>query len=102
MALADDIMAGIAADGPQAVEVPEWGQTVYLHTLSVGELIAMAGDDDTDRTWSILAAAMRDADGVPVFAMDALRDMPASQAGVVMRLMQQVQALNGMADTGEA
>ncbi len=103
MSLGDTILASIGDDGPKPVEVPEWGVTVYLRPFTVNEFMALVGDDsDEDRSWRILSEAVCDEDGAPALTVEQINDMPASQTRVLMRLVREVQAMNGMTDPGEA
>ena len=102
MSLHDSILSAVGESSSEAVEVPEWGCTVYVKSFSVGEWLDITSGDDEDKAWQILSAALTDDSGVSILTADEITAMPSSQSPVLMRLVRDVQRVNGGNDAGEA
>jgi hypothetical protein len=82
-----------AADLPlHAVEVPEWGCTVYLRSLNVGERTRLLDvkDDEHELQLGAFIAGVRDSDGSPLFAPADREVLTAKSGAVVERLAKMV------------
>lgn len=88
MGLKDEL---IKATAPPTKEVDVNGVTIWLHGLSMGEILALDEMDGADATFWLLERMIRDADGARLFDDDdpALRDMGPD-------------TLNGLADEARA
>lgn len=73
------------------VDVPEWGETVYVHRLSLADKVAAAAcEDDLGRAeviaWFVIRAA-RDAAGARIFGDDDLATVANDLDGDAVRLV---------------
>ena len=100
MSLKDQIVK--AVDLPtKAVEVPEWGCTVYLRTLKLSErnsLAAIEGKDVNAKMVRILAKVLCDENGNAIFSESAedLALLGAKAAPVLDRLISEALHWNKM------
>jgi hypothetical protein len=69
MSLRDKILDALAKPAFAPLEIPEWGTTVYLSVLTVGERERLFGGEKTEKTEIIelLRSAVRDEKGSPIF-----------------------------------
>lgn len=84
----------------RVVDVPEWGGQVILKALDAGtvmELTDQAGGDPQQAGMAMLALSMVDEKGEPLFSMDDLDGLRKKSYSVILRLLNEVQDLNGTA-----
>ena len=84
-----------------SVEVPEWGGAVYVRALRAGEreqLERQIRHDDTLQGFRelVVATAVSDGAGEPLFSQDDLPALAAKNGAVVDRLAQEILRLSGM------
>lgn len=95
--LADKIkQAACAATKKQAVEVQEWGVTIYLRELSVGEWLDLVRERDSlgDRiVFELVARCAVDEQGGSIWTADEVAQMPAGQLAIIQRLFAEAQRL---------
>lgn len=82
-------------------QVKAWGQTLYLHTMSVGEALeynrivsAIPDEDALEKYLYMLVFMVRDKDGKPVFTVD---DLPTMRDQLPLRVVERV-ALQALAN----
>ena len=98
----EQVVAAIAARAADTkeVEVPEWGGSIRLRRLTVGDMEQagfMSGAAAGEQTYlAILARAVVDDDGEPVFTEDALESLAAADATITLRLFFEVSKMNGL------
>jgi hypothetical protein len=84
----------------EAVEVPEWGGTVYLKTLSVGEGLALEAaihPDEPDKTVGVyLSYTLADEDGKLLFEPGDFEALYTKSPQVITRLFEHARAMNQM------
>lgn len=95
--LKDKILsAACATTPPQAVEVPEWGVTIYLRQLTLGSWLDLIRERETfgDRiVFEVLARTAVDEEGNQLFTTAEIEALPAAQLHVVQRLFGEAQKL---------
>jgi hypothetical protein len=98
MTLRDQILS--AADRPtRAVEVPEWGCTVHVRTMSAAdrERIETGGDKDRWRE-RLLAACLTDDQGAPIFTPADAAALSEKSGPVIVRLARVAIDLNAIGE----
>lgn len=91
-----EILKAVGVPANESVDVPEWGTTITLKPLTVGEWVDAFNSGDHNLTaFRVLAVAIIDDKNKPVFTLDELAAMPANQAPVLTRLFQKARQLNG-------
>lgn len=98
MMLRDQILA---ADDVQLspIEVPEWGVTVYAGRFDGhggAKMRKLLQDKPDDADAAILVAALRDANGAPLFTDEDRPALMNKAAAVVGRVVREVLRINGM------
>ncbi len=101
--LTRDALLGVVGHTVEAVEVPEWGGTVYVRTLTAGELLALdrstQGDSDSPDApilTRLLAACICDEAGAPLLEYDDAVELSNKPATVLYRLYRVACRLNGL------
>lgn len=112
MSLREEILAK-ADSAREAVEVPEWGQTLYVRALSARARDAWDADN-TERSKSgdaklmvnfrarLVALAVVDEQGQPVFTLEDAEVLGEKSAKAIGRLFAAAVKLNGMSQAGLA
>ena len=104
MSLRETILA--AADRQRrAVEVPEWGCTVYLAAMSgkqknawEAEVVALGERRLDNYQARLLARVLEDESGAPIFSGEQLDELGGKSAAVLARLFKIANELNGFAE----
>jgi len=98
----ESILNSIGSLEDEPEDVPEWGQTVYLKRFKVGEWISLYDTEaEGELSWRMLAAGIVDDTGDPIFTIDDIAGMPASQSQVLLRLFKRCQVVNGDSAGGD-
>jgi hypothetical protein len=114
--LTDRIIAKGKTSGRHALEVTEWGETVYAHEMSTRDAQEFAslageveggGEDAVKRNLAasvdLLMRCLKDDDGEMVFTTDAHRDFLMDQpVRLTARLVKDLVAKSGLTEEAEA
>ena len=84
------------------VDCPEWGGAVLVRGLTLGELSALTSGTTIDINTAALVACIVGDDGTPVFSKDDIEALKAKNSVPLMRLVQTINRLSGLAPEAEA
>lgn len=100
----EQLLEGIAARRRhrEAIEVPEWGGTVYVRRLSVSDVDAISEEPSSNghkplpASIRTIVACLVDAEGEPLLTEEDAHALLEAEAEVVMRVFTQVAGINGI------
>jgi len=81
---------------PLAVDVPEWGVTVYVRPLSLAQRVAIAGAGKDVTDAHFVVQGLYDADGERVFTPDDVAALQEKHGAVLSRLAKLVIDQSGL------
>jgi hypothetical protein len=97
LSLREQILASQADRKPVALDVPEWGVTVWLKQLTVADQIALSeGSKPEAVPVQVLIACLVDDEGKAIFTEADTEALSNEAAGVVVRVFGEAARLNGL------
>jgi len=99
MSIRDQILK--ANDRPlKALEVPEWGTTIYLPTFSAAELVRIEElrEDDQIPIGAFATVIIRDENGNPIFAPEDAAELSKKNGSILARIVVECWKHNGIGE----
>lgn len=92
----DQILSARRGRKPTALEVPEWGGTVYIRVLSAEDQLAIADSDGGVTPVKVLVACLVDENGERLFSGEDATELGKEDFPVILRVFAEVARLNGL------
>jgi len=77
------------------LEVPEWGETVFIKSLSVGDARKFADGNETN-IFQMLVSSLHDEQGEPLFTMEDVPFFESRSPKAIERISEAILEANGL------